>query len=186
MNGTEQPAGEDNVLRPQWRQQPPGPPTGPWPLVRAAIPLVLILGALGWVLWDRERAAAPRVEFSDTLPESAEAGMMDLARGDCQTASAHFKTAARRNPDQPRIRVLQGASHLCAGDAAEALDVLQPLADLPTAPPQMWWYLAQACLIQGDTDCALEALEQAMEKDPRHREGARRQQRQLMVLLSQD
>lgn len=128
--------------------------------------------------------AAPRVEFSESLPEAAETGMMDLARGDCQTAAAHFRTAGRRNPDQPRIRLLEGASLLCAGDAYAAHEVLLPLSEQKTPPDLMWWYLAQSCLLIGDASCALESLATSAEVDARHRVRARRQQRQLMVLIS--
>ena len=186
----------DNVLRPQWKQQPPGPPPGPWPLLRAALPLLAIAGFAGWMVWGEDPKQSdspyasiavltpPRVEFSESLPEAAETGMMDLARGDCQTAAAHFRTAGRRNPDQSKIRMLEGASLLCAGDASAAHGVLEPLSELNAPPALMWWYLAQACLVTGDVGCALDALEASAEVDPRHRERARRQQRQLMVLLS--
>ena len=186
--------GEVNVLRPQWKQQPPDPDPGKGPMIRAAIPLVIVLGLIVWVLSDREEGAisspyadmaivkAPRVTFSDSLPESAESGMMDLARGDCQTAAAHFRTAARRNPDQPKVRMLEGASWLCAGNAGEARQVLEPLSEDPKAPPQTWWYLAQACLLRADADCAALALGKTVELDPRHRESAKRQKRQLAIM----
>ena len=102
MTQAKRPPGPDNVLRPQWKQQPPGPPPGPWPLIRAAIPLLVVVGVIVWLVWGKEPAEVsspytsiavvkpPRVEFSDSLPEAAETGMMDLARGDCQTAAAHF------------------------------------------------------------------------------------------------
>ena len=196
MSEAERPSGEENVLRPRWRQQPPGPPPGPWPFLRALVPMVLIAAGLVWMLSERDHGGKsspyariaiinpPRVNFSDALPEAAESGMMDLARGDCKTASAHFRTAHRRNPGQVKIRMLEGASLLCAGELEKAVEVLSELSDEPSAPPQAAWYLAQACLMTGETGCALDALERAAESDPRHREQARRQQRQLMVLLS--
>ena len=186
----------DNVLRPRWKPQPPGPPPGPWPLIRAAIPMLVAAGFFAWLLWDKESEVStspyasiavinpPRVEFSESLPEAAETGMMDLARGDCQTAAAHFRTARRRNPDQQKIRMLEGASLLCADKPYEAHKVLHPLSEQSSPPALMWWYLAQACLLTGDVSCALEALETSAEVDPRHRDRARRQQRQLMVLLT--
>ncbi|MFT5680038.1 MAG: putative Zn-dependent protease [Myxococcota bacterium] len=157
---------------------------------------MLIAGVAAWMLWERKEAntvspyaslavvASPRVEFSGSLPESAEAGMMDLARGDCQTAAAHFRTAGRRNPNQTRIRVLEGASFLCAGDSKEAVEVLKPLADNPDPSGELWWFLAQACLLEGDASCAMDALTTAEQSGPRYRERASRQKRQLQVLLS--
>lgn len=195
MDGTQR-SEDDNILRPQWQQQPPDPPSGPWPLLRAAIPLAVVIGGAVWGLRARHVAstpspyadiavtAAPRVEFSDSLPESAEIGMMDLARGDCQTAAAHFRTAGRRNPGHAKIRVMEGASFLCAGDAREAREVLQPLAEGPEPSGQLWWYLAQACLLEGDAECALDALERAEEGAVRYRERAQKQHRQLLVRLS--
>ena len=195
MDGTQR-SEDDHILRPEWQQQPPDPPPGPWPLLRAAIPLVVIIGGAVWGLRMRHVAstpspyvdiavtAVPRVEFSDSLPESAELAMMDLARGDCQTAAAHFRTAGRRNPDHSKIRVMEGASFLCAGDSREALEVLQPLADVPEPSGQLWWYLAQACLLEGDVECALDALERAEEGAVRYRERAQKQHRQLQILLS--
>ncbi|MDG1480477.1 MAG: hypothetical protein P8R54_12840 [Myxococcota bacterium] len=195
MDGTQRPE-DDNILRPQWQQQPPDPPSGPWPLLRAAIPLVVIIVGAVWSLQGRHAAstpspyadiaitAAPRVEFSDSLPESAEIGMMDLARGDCQTAAAHFRTAGRRNPDHAKIRVMEGASFLCAGDSREAREVLLPLADAPEPSGQLWWYLAQACLLEGDVECALDSLKRAEGGSIRYRERAQKQHRQLQILLS--
>ena len=177
--------------------QPPSPPQGS--TLRSVLPLVIVLALLGWLGWERLQraqqppalvvsladATPPAASFSEKLPATADGGIMSLARGDCHTAAANFRTARRGAPDHARLWVLEGAAFICAGQPDEARDVLDEVAATDAPPRQVWWYLAQACLMQGDTTCAALKLNRAILEDKRHRRQAQGQLRQLQVALDQ-
>ncbi len=176
---------------------PPAPPSSRWSSIRAAIPVLISVGVVGWLLHDRHTGGAapspladiadlspPRVSLSESLPRLAESGAMELARGDCRSAAAHFRTAHSEHPELPRLAVLEGASFVCAGDGPAALKPLRALSAQAEPPPLTWWYLAQACLLIGDGDCAARALSAVIEQDRHHLDAALTQQSALQALLS--
>ena len=168
-------------------RQPPSPPAG-WTW-RQGLALLALLAGAGWLLWtsiDRTsrpepllvaiaETDPPQVSFSDDLPAAADAGVMGLARGDCQTAAASFRTARRGAPEVARLWVLEGAALVCAGRPAEARDVLEDSAAQADPNRQVWWFLAQACLMEGDADCATISLNRVLLEDGRHRRRAEEQ-----------
>ena len=179
------------AARPRVLDQPPGPAPPGRSLWRSAVPLVAALLGLGWLvwgsgLWEQVRRPepllvalaetdAPRAFFDEGLPSSAEGGMMNLARGDCQTAAANFRTARRGAPEQARLWVLEGGAFVCAGLPAEARSVLEAAGEQQEPSRLRWWYLAQACLMQGDAACAADALHHTIAEDPRHERRAEAQ-----------
>lgn len=187
---------------------PPGPPArvlnqppSPQPssLLRTWLPLVGVLALVGWLGWERYQRSQqpeplivaiadttpPPASFSEGLPPAADTAIMNLVRGDCQTAAAHFRTARRGAPETARLWVLEGAAFVCAGAPDEARDVLDAITASEAPPSQAWWFLAQACLMQGDTNCAIPALNETILVDKRHRRQAEGQLRQLQAALQQ-
>jgi hypothetical protein len=178
--------------------QPPLPP--PARSLWSYLLLLVIVVLLAWLGFERLQRAQlpppliitiadttpPTASFSENLPSSADGAIMSLVRGDCLTAAANFRTARRGSPEVGRLWVLEGAAFVCAGDAAEARDVLEEVTAATEVPPrQAWWYLAQACLMQGDIPCAVPALNQTILTDKRHRRKAEGQLRQLQAAQEQ-
>lgn len=156
----------------------------------------LIIGLLGWGSWERFQRSqqpeplivaladitAPTASFSDAFPSAADAAIMSLARGDCLSAAAAFRTARRGHSDMARLWVLEGASFVCAGQPDDARPVLEQILGTDNPPRQGWWYLAQACLLQGDAECAHDALERSIAVDSRHRRQAEIQRMNIQNL----
>lgn len=178
--------------------QPPGPSQDGFGWFGAVV-LLAIAGGLLWTVFGRQLSSqtpnpmlasiaetgVPTTSFSEELPASANNAMMSLVRGDCQTASAQFRTARRGMPGLKRLGVMEGASLICAGAADEARDTLELIATDDAPPQQVWWYLAQSCLLQADADCAQVALNQSILVDRRHRRQAEQQLRQLQSIQAQ-
>lgn len=161
-----------------------------------AIVLASIAGVLLWANVGRKMTSSPpdpriatlavvevpSTRFSEELPSAANSAMMSLVRGDCQSAAAQFRTARRGMPEVSRLGVMEGAAFLCAGSSDEARNILEQLAADEAPPRQVWWYLAQVCLLQADADCAQISLNQSILVDRQHHQQAEQQLRQLQSI----
>jgi len=128
----------------------------------------------------------PEVARIEDLPGGVQPVVADFGSGSCRTAAGRLRGLVRNNPDEPRLVLLEGAAWVCAGDAGKALKILGPLSTDEggsRAPRQVWWYLAQAHLLEGDAKAALEALTMAEREDPRHRGRAAAQREQIQAAL---
>ncbi len=157
-------------------------------------PVVAIWGALAWWQWgpqapsaeqpdhryaslvDKTPPAAPPVS---ALPRKARDVRRDLLAGDCFTAAARGRGIQLKHPDHVELGVLVAASMVCAGKGREAEAILQPL--LESVPGGRGsWLMAQAHLLQGHPDAAMEWLSKASRTDARLRPRAEA----LMSLIS--
>lgn len=143
--------------------------------LRGLLPLLVIAGIAGIWWWSRHREevhkqkipelaaladrTAPDVGANEKIPVYANEAVRDLRDGDCRTAAARFRSARRTHPSERHMWLLEGASWVCAGEGAEALAALDPLARDAARPPGTDWYRAQALLLTGEVAAALDALD---------------------------
>jgi|GEM_PF-3195717 len=128
----------------------------------------------------------PEVARLEDLPAAVQQVVADFGSGDCRTAAGRLRGIVRAHPDQPRLELLEGAAWVCAGNGSKAVKILEPLTELEVAqkrPRQVWWYLAQGHLLQGQATEALENLARAQQEDPRHRSRAEAQAKQVKAKL---
>ena len=88
------------------------------------------------------------------------------------------------HPDEARLYMLEGASFVCAADGRRALLSFEDLERAVEErglkrPRQVPWYRAQAQLLVGDAEAALESLSEVDRVDARHRLAARKQAREI-------
>ena len=198
-------APERPSARPEGARVLPGvsPEVRPSPL-RALLPVLVLIGLLA--AWFFSRGDAPsRLGHSDAvreladvrppevqriadLPPGVQQAVGDFARGDCRTGAGHLKVLQRQHPDELRLPVLEAGALVCAKDPRRALQVLEELEGrIPAgsgAVPQRHWVAAQAWLLSGEPDPAVDALRRAEIEDPRHRDQARAQLARIRELLS--
>lgn len=125
------------------------------------------------VLADR---SAPEVGRLEELPDAMQQVVADFGSGDCRTGAGRMRGIVRANPGMVRLEVLEGAAWVCAGNGPKAEKILKPISERDISdqrPRAVWWYLAQAYLLQGRVEEAQAALGRAQQEDPRHREHAR-------------
>jgi hypothetical protein len=171
---------------------------------RALLPVALLAGlGLAWHLSrddapsrlghsEAVRALAdvrpPEVHRIADLPAGVQQAVGDFSRGDCRTAAGHLKVLQRQHPDELRLPLLEAGALVCAKDPRRALQVLEALeARVPAgsgAVPQRHWVAAQAWLLSGEPDPAIEALRRAELEDARHRDQARAQLARVRELIS--
>lgn len=124
----------------------------------------------------------PEIARIEDLPGAVQPVVADLGAGDCRTAAGRLRGLVRANPEEPRLELLEGAAWVCAGNEGKALKILEPLSKAKggtRAPRTVWWFLAQAHLLAGNAEGALEALTMAEREDPRHRGRAGAQKEQI-------
>lgn len=127
----------------------------------------------------------PEVMRIEEMPAGVQLVVGDFGTGDCRTAAGRIRGLIRENPDDDRLKALEVGAWVCAGDGRKALSSLDDLGiDDPTKRPprQVWWFKAQAHLLEGDGDLALTALSKAELEDPRHRGRAGAQADQIRAL----
>ena len=173
----------------------PGPDPAPSrSSLRAFLPLLVIAALIGGYWYSREDSPQggpvrhegmaalavtdpPEVGKVSDLPSEAQLVVADLGRGDCRMAAGRLPAMQAARPDNLRLVVLEAGCLVCAGDARRALRVLDELeTKVPEgadAARQRHWYRAQALLLQGRGQEAVEALRAAEANDPRHRSQAR-------------
>jgi len=177
----------------------PAPRRAAWPWALAAL---LVAGvAVAWATLGGRGARGPvagAAALADRtppdiarladLPPAVQHAVGDLARGDCRTAAGRFKSARRASPDDPRLPMLEGASWVCVGDVRSAqaafaeMDAIATRTGAPR-PRAASWYQAQAALLAEDADRALVLLSDAQLQDPKHRDAASAQLKQVEALL---
>ena len=183
--------------RPPRRGEAAAEPSGGF--FKAAWPLLVLLALGAWYAWSRHQDALhaavlpqvaalanrtpPALVRGEKAPAYVEDAMRDLARGDCLQAAARFRTARRQHPDDRRVWVLEGASFVCAGDGAAALQPLDIVAREGEPTPAIHWYRAQALLLEGRAADALELLEKVAASDNPHRAAAKPQIDQIRAIL---
>jgi hypothetical protein len=177
----------------------------PQSALRIWLPLVVVVMVAGGALWafsgDEPSTSSaepvqgvkaladlspPEVARIEELPGQVQQVVAEFGAGDCRTAAGRMRGIVRENPDLPRLRLLEGAAWVCAGYGTKAGRILQPLSELDVTanrPRQVWWYLAQSQLLQGDAQGALESLTRAQQEDPRHRGRAKAQVAQIQAAL---
>jgi glutaredoxin len=128
----------------------------------------------------------PEVARIEELPGTVQQVVADFGAGDCRTAAGRMRGIVRENPENTRLQLLEGASWVCAGNGSKALKTLEPLSKTEISasrPRQVWWFLAQAYLLEGDGRSAMEALSRAQQEDPAHRGRANAQLDQVKAAL---
>ncbi|MAY81269.1 MAG: hypothetical protein CL930_10865 [Deltaproteobacteria bacterium] len=158
-----------------------------WPSLWAAWPvfsLFLLFGYWAWnirgsdskvpevavaVLVDRTPPAVPQ---ASSLPPEVFDVIRDLRRGDCWTASVRLRGIRKQLAEDHRLRILEGASFVCAGDGPAAEAAVAPLLETyPDGEPA--WIAANALLLQGKTERAEALLEAVSVTDSTRRERAK-------------
>jgi hypothetical protein len=158
-----------------------------WPSLWSAWPifvLVLLLGYWAWntrdsgskipevavaVLVDRTPPEPPK---ASSLPPEVFDVIRDLRRGDCWTASVRLRGIRKKLEEDHRLRILEGASFVCAGDGPAAEAAVTPLLETyPDGEPA--WIAANAFLLQGKTEKAKALLEAVSVTDSIRRERAK-------------
>jgi hypothetical protein len=137
-----------------------------------ALPLVLLGGALGLLVWKmdfgcaREAPPPPRTPaiaaFARTelppLPreeewsEPARSAFLELRVGDCAMAENRFRLARKRQPELAQAWHWEGLSALCAGHAEAATTALAQAEVLSPELVDLRWHQAQAALLAGRFD----------------------------------
>ena len=152
---------------------------GVWPTMWEAWPLVFLL--LVGVYWGRAscshvsempmKASAslvdrtpPKVPTWDKPPKGVEDVLKDLSRGDCWTASARLRGLRKSLEESRELRVLEGASFVCAGDGRAAANAVDPLLDVDFRGDALW-VRANAALLMGTVVEAESYLELIIERD---------------------
>jgi hypothetical protein len=107
------------------------------------------------VLVDRTPPEAPR---SQDFPAEVFDVIRDLRRGDCWTASVRLRGIRKQLPEDPRLRLLEGSSFVCAGNGAAAEAAVSPLLETYSGSEPAW-IAANAALLQGKSDQARALLE---------------------------
>jgi len=149
------------------------------PGILAAWPAVGLVCLLTWWGWNRgedkvlevDRSLASLVDRTaptppppSTVPPEARDALRDLRRGDCVSASARLRVARRRSPHHVEVQLLEGASFVCAGNGAKALDAVAPLEGViggGTVP----WIQGRAHLLLGQAEPAREYLRKVVKLD---------------------
>ena len=162
-------------------------------IVRVLLPIVALAIVLGFVWFASQTSvevgftkknhlalladtSPPVIGRLRSFPPQAHLALGDLGAGRCESAAERFRSVQDGNPDDARLVLLEGASYVCADDGGRAVAILGGLlkgTDSP--PPQTYWYLAQAYLIEGERVDAMFALSKAVLHDPRHRKAAQKQ-----------
>lgn len=146
---------------------------------RAIWPVVALWVALGWWKWgpSPEIAATvgnryaglvdrtpPEVPSASTLPKAAADIRRDLLTGDCFTAAARGRGIWQKHPESDALGLLVGAALICAGNGRAAVELLSPVSG--RAPGgRVSFLLAQAHLLEGHPDTAIELLEGVPESE---------------------
>ena len=138
------------------------------------------IDALGGVSTAQLRQIAdqtpPEVSRVSDLPPEVQFAVSDLTTGNCQTAAGRLRLARKKQPEEPRLFILEAGSYVCAGDGRKALSVFDELDSAVEAgarlPVVAHWFRAQAYLLAGEAEPALEQLELAIVHDPKHRKAA--------------
>ena len=152
-----------------------------WPRLWEAWPLPFLVGALVVGLSGGEDAPAPMLDSAAivdrtpprmpkwTMPPKEIADVLkDLDRGDCWTASARLRGVRKSQEDSPRLRTLEGALFVCAGDGKSAAAAVDPLISTDVVG-EATWIRANAALLMGAVDDAERLLTVLVEKDTRWR-----------------
>ena len=152
---------------------------GAWPTVWEAWPLVFLL-SIG-LYWGRiscagvsevplDGAAAlvdrtpPKVPSWDKPPKGVEDVLKDLRRGDCWTASARLRGLRKSHEESQELRVLEGASFVCAGNGQAAANAVEPLLKTDFRGEALW-VRANAALLMGSAAEAQRYLQTIIERD---------------------
>ncbi len=152
-------------------------PLEAWPLLA----LALLLLWWGWPGRDGEEhfttdsrytplvdRTPPEPPPPSSLPSGALDAVRDLRRGDCLAASARLRTTRRGVPTHTELRLLEGATFVCAGDGSEALEAVEPLKG-KVAGGEVAWTLARAHLLLGQPEPARRYLKEVIAVDARLR-----------------
>jgi len=113
----------------------------------------------------------PKVPNWDKPPRGVEDVLKDLARGDCWTASARLRGLRKSQVDSEELRILEGASFVCAGNGAAAAVAVDPLIALDFRGDATW-IRANAALLDGSVEESKRLLQQILERDLRYRRSA--------------
>lgn len=109
-------------------------------------------------------------------PDDAEAwasrGALLLRLGRHEEALAPLARVTDLAAEDPDAWLLRARAHRAAGQLREAADAFARAAALDATRPEAWIGLGDAWLELGDAARALEALDQAVQADPRHAEHA--------------
>jgi hypothetical protein len=125
----------------------------------------------------------PVARLSD-LPAETQLALRDLSMGDCARAATRLRDIREAFPDEARLYLLEGASFVCNGDGRRALVTFDALDRAVEdrglkRPRQLPWYRAQAQILEGDLEAALESLGEVDRVDSRHRGAARKLARKI-------
>lgn len=102
----------------------------------------------------------------DFLPAQVLAGVVLSRLNEPAMARNYLNAVLSRAPDQTLARATLVSSHLSSGEAARALELLQPLLDRPLADPNITALAGQVYLANGDFEAAERYLEQAAKAQP--------------------
>ena len=157
-----------------------------WPKLWEAWPLfllVILLVYAGINVWPQPSvesmsdAAAlvdrtsPKLPKWSKPPRGVEDVLKDLSRGDCWTASARLRGLRKSKDDSAELRLLEGASFVCAGNGRAAANAVDPLVALDFKGDATW-IRANAALLMGSVDEARSLLHQIIERDTDWRRSA--------------
>jgi len=126
----------------------------------------------------------PSVARLSDLPSETQLALRELSMGDCGSAAGRLRELRENFPDEARLYLLEGASFVCNGDGRRALVTFDELERAVEErglkrPRQLPWYRAQAQLLEGDSEAALESLGEVDRVDSRHRGAARKLAREI-------
>lgn len=102
----------------------------------------------------------------DFMPAQLLAGSVLLRLNDHTQARTHLNAVLTRAPMHPLARRMLVASHLSSGEAARALELLQPLLEQPTEDARLLGLAGQVYLANGDFDKAETYLQTAVKAAP--------------------
>lgn len=114
-----------------------------------------------------EASLADRLSWN--ARERVAAGRRALTDGDAAAAGEAFDTAHRLQPDDPRTAYNAGTARIGTDPTrAEALLSAAAAEAGPWLAPSAWYNLGTSRLAAGDAPGAVEALTEALRRDPRH------------------
>ncbi|MCB9758775.1 MAG: hypothetical protein H6739_02965 [Alphaproteobacteria bacterium] len=161
----------------------PAPRTG----TRAGlVPIALILLAMAVFAYAKAQLSPEETRWAiaamlpPELPPTGRAELYDgdareallhMRDGDCPRAAAMLRTVRGSAPDDPWLQWYEGLAYVCTRDGADAVPLLQELADGGFEPFGLDWWLGQALLLAGRHDEGLRHLDQLARTDhPRARQ----------------